>query len=66
MTQHDAKLPVVRILIIAEPPVGTWCFGRKGADYKMIDKGDYYMVASDIYKNEGRRCIPKDFAVVIE
>lgn len=63
--QHDAKLPIVRILITSEPPIGTWCYGRKGTDYKVIDKGEYYMVASDINKDKDRRCIPKDFAVVI-
>ncbi|WP_038531842.1 hypothetical protein [Formosa agariphila] len=55
------------VLIIEEPPIGVWCFGKKGASFKVVDRGDWYLLASDINKPSGeKRCIVKSFVSIIE
>lgn len=53
------------ILIIENPPVGTWCFGMKGRYFKVVDRGTYYLLSEDISKTENKRCIAKSHATII-
>jgi len=54
------------VIITQDPPVGTWCFGLKGCQFKVVDKGQYYLLADDELCFAGRkRCIAKSHAAII-
>ncbi|WP_156167044.1 hypothetical protein [Tenacibaculum mesophilum] len=56
-------MKTIRVIITEDPPVGTWCFGKKGSDFEVVEKQDYYVLAIDEKKDlKRKRCIVKSHA----
>ncbi|HCY83094.1 MAG TPA: hypothetical protein DHV22_16575 [Xanthomarina gelatinilytica] len=58
---------ILIVLLVKEPPIGTWCFGMEGSCFKVVDRGEWYLLASDVDKpSEKKRCLVKSFVSIIK